>query len=153
MIDDKMPFGALTGSVFVPETGQRGLDSAAVDAVALGTAGVERLFVRRAFGARRRQRQRLLIDVPVQQRRALVIVIGLRAVPRPAAIFVRPVQRLARRDVAHGRRVQRIRHLYDKTNGALLLRTIAIETNTQTTGQGHAPPPVHGFPINIVCFY
>lgn len=98
--------------MFVGETGQRGL-RAAVDGVALGATGVRRRrrvleqLVRRPLVVRRRCRRS--VDVAVQQRRALVLVLGVwDAVPR-TAVLVAPIQSLTR-DVAHGR-MRRVRYL------------------------------------------
>lgn len=108
----------LTGMMFVRETRQGGLN-ATVYAVPLGTASIVLLwlFVGRPFVARRRRLLlllRRLIDVTVQQWRALIFVIGVHAVPRCAIFIRRPVQSLARGHVAHGR-MRRVRYLFATT--------------------------------------
>jgi len=107
--------GILTGMMFVRETRQGGLN-ATVYAVPLRTASIVLLwlFVGRPFVARRRWRLlllRRLIDVTVQQWRALIFVIGVHAVPGCAIFIRRPVQSLARGHVTHGR-MRRVRYLF-----------------------------------------
>lgn len=104
--------------MFVRETRQSGLHTT-VYTIPFGTASVVLLwlFVGRSFVALHRRWLRLLlrrlIDMAVQKRRALVIVIGVHAVPRRAIFVGRPIQSLARRHVAYGW-MRRVRYLFKR---------------------------------------